>query len=244
MAIHTRNVEYPAEISNRRREFLKNGAMISVLTTIAGTALLSQCSKEAAEEISPTEDLMREHGLLNRVMLVYDTCSRRLSGKEHFQPEALHGAAQIIRTFIEDYHEKLEEDFLFPRFVNANQLVSLVQLLYIQHAAGKKITDQILELTKANALKSSDDTEKLIGLLHDFNWMYRPHEAWEDTVLFPVLRKIVSKHEYYSLGEDFEKKEHALFGADGFDATVHKVEVIERQLGIGDLSMFTPTLPI
>ncbi len=34
--------------------------------------------------------------------------------------------------------------------------------------------------------------------------MYRPHEAREDTILFPALRKLVSKNEYHSLGEKFE----------------------------------------
>ena len=70
--------------------------------------------------------------------------------------------------------------------------------------------------------------------------MYEPHEAREDTVLFPALRKIVSPHEFGALGEDFEKKEHQLFGEDGFDKMVEKVAVIERQLGVYDVSQFTP----
>ncbi|AHF17361.1 hypothetical protein NIASO_06125 [Niabella soli DSM 19437] len=35
--------------------------------------------------------------------------------------------------------------------------------------------------------------------------MYRPHEAREDTVLFPAFRKIVSRHEYDSLGKHLKK---------------------------------------
>ena len=72
--------------------------------------------------------------------------------------------------------------------------------------------------------------------------MYRPHESREDTVLFPAIRKIVSKNEYFALGEDFEHKEHELFGQDGFDTMVEKVATIEKQLGIYDLSQFTPKL--
>ena len=33
--------------------------------------------KEKDEEISPAEDLMREHGVLNRVLLVYEEAVRR-----------------------------------------------------------------------------------------------------------------------------------------------------------------------
>lgn len=72
--------------------------------------------------------------------------------------------------------------------------------------------------------------------------MYRPHEAREDTVLFPAMRKIVSEDEYFALGEDFEDREHELFGEDGFETMVEKVANIEKQLGIYDLSRFTPII--
>jgi hemerythrin-like domain-containing protein len=223
-----------------RRDFLKKGAFFGTLAGIGGIGLFAGCSHEEAEEISPAEDLMREHGVLNRIMLVYDTCRDRLISGEQFPPGALNRAAQVIKTFIEDYHEKLEEDFLFPRFAKASQLLALVQLLYIQHAAGRKITDQVLQLANPNSLKNAADTEKLVWLLHDFNRMYRPHEAREDTVLFPALRNLMSEKDYHSLGEDFEKREQALFGKNGFEAVVAKVESIEIQLGINDLWQFTP----
>ena len=70
--------------------------------------------------------------------------------------------------------------------------------------------------------------------------MYSPHEAREDTVVFPAFKEILSKNEYDSLGEQFEKKEHELFGQDGFESMVEKVAGIEKKLGIYDLSQFTP----
>lgn len=75
-----------------------------------------------------------------------------------------------------------------------------------------------------------------------FNTMYSPHEAREDTVLFPAFRKIVSRHEYDSLGEEFEKSEHEKFGEDGFATIVDKVARIEKRLGIYELSQFTPNI--
>jgi hypothetical protein len=70
--------------------------------------------------------------------------------------------------------------------------------------------------------------------------MYASHEAREDTVLFPALHTIVSRNEYDSLGEEFERKEHRLFGKEGFEGMVPKVAEIEKQLGIYDLRQFTP----
>jgi hypothetical protein len=42
------------------------------------------------------------------------------------------------------------------------------------------------------------------------------------------------------MAEDFEKKEHQLFGEDGFEMMVKKVAGLEEQIGIGDLAQFTP----
>jgi hemerythrin-like domain-containing protein len=196
--------------------------------------------KKEEEEVSPAEDLMREHGVLKRVLLVYGEAIRRIELNEDLPPETVMESAKIIRNFIEDYHEKLEEDFLFPRLKKAGKLVNLVDVLLQQHQGGRKVTDITMQFATNQALKNLDDRRKLADSLRQFIRMYNPHEAREDTILFPEFRKIVSKNEYDSLGEDFEKKEHELFGEEGFEKIVDKVASIEKKLGIYDLAQFTP----
>jgi hemerythrin-like domain-containing protein len=193
--------------------------------------------KQKEEEVGPTEDLMREHGVLNRVLLVYDHFIERIEQKQDVKPESVTAAANIIRSFVEDYHERQEEQFLFPRFQKAGVLTDLVPVLKVQHEAGRRLTDQALTLANA---RGSDDRVKLAQALRRFVRMYRPHEAREDTVLFPALRKIVSPHEFDALGEQFENNEHKQFGADGFEMYRDKVADLEKQLGIYDLAQFTP----
>jgi hemerythrin-like domain-containing protein len=200
----------------------------------------SKTVEPAEEGVSPAEDLMREHGVLKRVLLVYGEGVRRLDAKQDLPPDAIADAADIIRTFIEDYHEKLEEDYLFPRFRRANVHVELVDVLSDQHQAGRRVTDQTLHLATLQAIRDPDDRERLAGSLRAFIRMYEPHEAREDTVLFPALRKIVTPHEYDALGEEFEKKERELFGGDGFEKMVDRVAGIEKRLGIYELGQFTP----
>ncbi len=229
-------------METNRRSFIGTSLKIAVIGGVTGMSILAGCNqKEDGEEqeVSPPEDLMQEHGLLNRVLLIYDKCRTQLTDNQRFPKEALTNAAGLIRTFVEDYHEKQEENYLFPRFRKANQLADLVDVLLQQHKAGRSLTDQIAQLAKITS-PSMAENQKLIKLLSDFNNMYRPHEAREDTVLFPAFRKIVSRHEYDSLGEEFEKNEHRLFGDDGFEMMVNKVAGIEKSLGIYDLSQFTP----
>ena len=226
--------------STTRRAFVRSLPVLGAasLAITPGTLIGRQKEKEEEEEVSTTEDLMREHGILKRVLLAYDEIIRRIRSNKEFPPQAVTDGATIIRKFIEEYHEKLEEDHLFPRFRKAGKLVDLVDTLYKQHQAGRRVTDRIM--ATASALKTQDDRNRLAGDLEAFNRMYAPHEAREDTVLFPELHKIVSPHEYDAMGEQFESIERKTFGGDGFDIYVDKVAQLEKQLGIYDLAQFTP----
>jgi hemerythrin-like domain-containing protein len=181
---------------------------------------------EGEEDVAPPEDLMREHGVLNRVLLIYEEAIRRIDARQDLPPDALRHSADIIRTLIEEYHEKLEEDYLFPRFEAAKKLVDLTTVLRQQHEAGRRVTERITQLATAQTLKNPTSAASLKDALHQFTRMYRPHETREDTVLFPALRGVVSKHEFEALGEEFEKKEHTLFGQDGFEKVVEQVASI------------------
>src|SRR5207237_5282211 len=131
------------------------------------------------------EDLMREHGVLKRILLVYGEALRRMDAKEDLPPEPILESAKIIRSFVEDYHEQLEEKFLFPRFKKAGKLTDLVDVLLQQHQGGRRLTDRTMQLATRQALKDAGDRAKLADTLRRFVRMYEPHEAREDTVLFP-----------------------------------------------------------
>jgi hemerythrin-like domain-containing protein len=230
-------------MDDRRRFLCRAGVMAGSLIVPACATWAAQkekSEKKEEEEVTPTEDLMREHGLLNRILLIYDESRRRLEGKGDLDLAILSSAAEIIRNFIEDYHEKLEEQYLFPRFEKAGKLTDLVAVLKTQHEAGRKVTARILQLATRSADKDAAQRRDLADQLRLFNRMYRPHEAREDTVLFPALHQIVSRNEFDSLGEQFEKREHELFGEDGFEHMVDRVAGLEKSLGIYDLAQFTP----
>ncbi|WP_373056682.1 hemerythrin domain-containing protein [Zunongwangia sp. H14] len=242
--------ENKSKDTSRRGFIQKSGLWIAGAGVVGLSGIAVSCKnqenseKEEEEEemVSANEDLMREHGLLNRMLLVYDTAIGRMTASEEFNPNYINQTATIIRNFVEDYHEKLEEDYLFPRLEKANKLTGLTSTLRKQHKAGRGVTEQLLSLTNNGRALKGDDSKKIVDLLKAFNTMYRPHEAREDTVLFPAFKQVVSQHEYDALGEDFEKKEHEKFGEGGFDAMVDKVATIEKQIGVYELDQFTPKI--
>lgn len=187
--------------------------------------------------VSAVEDLMREHGVLDRVLLIYEELLRRMEADEPFPPGALKEATEIIRDFIQGYHEKLEEKYVFVKFQRAVAFDELLKTLQQQHDRGRLLVKDIIS---CDAFRSPDEKMRLMASMRAFIRMYRPHKAREDTVLFPTFRTLLRFAEYDMLGDIFEQEEERRFGEDGFAKTVKRVEGLEKTLGIYDLSQFTP----
>ncbi len=216
-----------------RRELIVAGAGAAALVATVGPAMAKDKDKDK-DEVSANDDLMREHGLLDRVLVIYEQALPRL-GKD-VSPSVIRDSAMIIRKFVEDYHERIEEEFVFPRLESGPQ-APLVARLRTQHQAGRRLTDAVMHLATASDERSR---HRLDETARAFVRMYRPHAAREDTVLFPAFHASLSKKEYERLGDMFEDKEHQMLGADGFEGMLAKVAAIEKQIGIDDIAVFTP----
>ena len=224
--------ESSPEVVQPRRTFLR---------AAAGAVVLSACTKESSLEphgsadVTPAEDLMQEHGVLERVLLLYHEAARRLEAADGLEMTVIGDAARLVRRFAEDYHEQLEERHVFPRMEAANRQVELVAVLRHQHQRGRELTDEILRWSAEGS-----DPLGLARVLRSFERMYRPHMAREDTVLFPAFREVVGPTAYRELGEQFEQEEHSRLGERGFAAAVAEIARLEHTLGIGDLAQYTP----
>lgn len=183
--------------------------------------------------VTATEDLMREHGVLDRVLLIYEAGARRLDQGEDIEAALFLQAGGIMRDFVHGYHEKAEEDEIFPRFQKAGRMVDLVSVLRAQHAAGRQLTDKVL--SAAPGLSNTAQRKAMIDAMKATVTLYRPHTAREDTDLFPTLRSIVTPSDFEGLAETLEKRENEKLGPDGFEKAVKAVEAIEKRLGTYDL---------
>ena len=226
-----------------RRAFVTAAAGFATIPVL-GQAAKGPEKKNKEPEVTPTEDLMREHGLLRRALLIYETCATRLHRKQPVEAVLLHDTASIIRKFVEQYHEKMEEDYLFPRFRKANREVELVSTLLEQHRVGRTVTDKVISLTANSANLNDASTQQ--ALAHHLDWflyLYRPHAAREDTILFPALHDIVTAREYDLLGDQFEDIEHKQIGEHGFEDMLGRIADTEKKLGIYDLAQFSHEPP-
>jgi hypothetical protein len=100
----------------------------SLLASIAGAAAagitLAGCTKRHGSDadesgegnVTAKEDLMREHGILRRILIVYrEVAPKLVSNAAAVDATALLSAGKLFQTFGERYHEQLlEEGHIFP----------------------------------------------------------------------------------------------------------------------------------
>lgn len=180
---------------------------------------------------------MTEHGVLKRLLLVYETASGRLAAGETPPAEAIAETADLITDYVEGFHEGLEEAYIFPRVQAANP--ALIHTLLVQHDRGRHLTSAISFLTTQN-LEHAAARTSLRRYLDMFVAMYARHEAWEDTVVFPAIRAVTRPQTLDQLATRFAELEAAQYGDTGHVRILARVSSIERRLDIGDLADFTP----
>jgi hemerythrin-like domain-containing protein len=197
-------------------------------------------SSRPAADAPPDVDLMEEHGILKRVLLIYQAAVGRLEAGGEPPVEAIHGAALVVHDFIEAFHEALEEGYVFPLLRRAGELAATVDTLLTQHARGRQRTQMILATATTAGFRSPSTRAEVVDAIDLFVRMYQPHEAREDTVVFPAFRALCSTGQLDDLAQTFAGLQQAQFGAGAFEQVLSQVVAIEESLGIYDLDQYTP----
>jgi hemerythrin-like domain-containing protein len=229
---------------------LRNGRRDALVVT--GGLLLTGVTRAAephekakGEEVTANEDLMREHGIIRRCLLVYrETCRRARRDPSSVPLVPLLRTAHLFREFAEDYHERaLEEEHIFPVVRRLHWPVAgWPDILAEQHQRGREITDFALRAAARPSLPPAE-AMALANALDALVTMYEPHAAREDTELFPAWKQSLGPKAYEEMGERFEDIEHRTFGGDGFDIALGRLVEIEREFGLTDLEAFTAPRP-
>jgi len=246
--------------SNTRRDFMRTSAIVGtglLLTSCNGGKMANTASGKKEEtsskpdenkmgdEVTATEDLMREHGVLRRALLVYSAVAVKLrTSASSISPDALQKTATLFREFGEEYHEKkLEEAYIFPAVKKVGgEAASYPDILITQHNRGREITDYIISVTRSAKLGTSN-AESVAKSLEAFVLMYRNHAAREDTIIFPAWKETMTGEQLDEMNDKFEDIEHEQFGEDGFEDAVKQISAIENSLGLADISQFTAPAP-
>src|SRR6266478_123242 len=246
--------------NSTRRQFIHMSTMVSATLLLIGCRSGSGENSRMARsdrspgkadqnqmggEVTATEDLMREHGVLRRALLIYSAAAMKLrASPSSIAPEALQKTAKLFRAFGEEYHEKkLEEAYIFPAVKKVGgEATPYADVLVVQHNRGREITDYIISVTQGAKIGASN-AEPLAKALEAFVLMYRNHAAREDTIIFPAWKQTMTGKQLDEIGDKFEDIEKEQFGGDGFEDAVKQINAIEGSLGLADIAQFTAPPP-
>jgi hemerythrin-like domain-containing protein len=224
---------------------LAAGAALITIPSLAEPKKTANGNENEEPEVTATEDLMREHGILRRILLVYRESAVRLRrDAAAVDGAALAAAANLFRRFGEEYHEKLlEEAHIFPVVKKrGGRAASEADILIAQHRRGREITGYILSATRSGKLSAPAGAE-LAGVFENLDRMYENHAAREDTIVFPAWKTAFTNRQLDEKGDEFEDIERKMFGHDGFEDAEKKISGIEETLGWADLAQFTAPPP-
>ena len=161
---------------------------------------------------------MREHGVLDRLLLIYEAGTRKFASNEDFDPAIITGSAEIVRDFIGNSHEKSED-----------------------LAASSRTPSHAIDFAiRARQSKGRGRSASAADIYPIVCHNVSPHAAREDTDLFPMLRTLVSAHEYDAMAEDYEKVGTSAFWRGRLRKDGSTVANLEKAIGINDLAQFTP----
>ncbi len=228
-------------MNQSRRAFFWNSCAAGSAGLLFASAPADAAGEDAAAPgPSPSEYLMRQHGIVHRLALVFETVAERAQEGEKIGAAFLETRG-LVHDFTEDYHEELEENYIFPRFAGGGPLQEMVSVLRMQHSMGHTLARRAYRLAENGSDLGEDERRELAGACRSYSRMYRAHAAFEDTEMWPALREAVSASKYARIRKSFARMAEERLGQDGFSGAVEQMAEIERKLGVGGLAEFTPT---
>ncbi len=216
--------------------------------TIAGIFLqVHQPLKEKGEKLegqvsSPAEDLMKEHGAIERIMLLYQRMIEKAITGQEIDVSVIHRASNLVSEYVAGHHEHDEEQYIFPKFREANYIVELVDTLERQHNVTRELNREAMELSSKGSEITQDEAVRLLDLCGMFINMYLPHISRENTILFPVFYDIVSADYVNEIKAKMEDEEEKVLGETGFRGLIGRISELEKEIGCHELSRYTAQL--
>ena len=216
--------------TSRRRDFFTTA-------TAVGATLVVGCTPDARApatpaRLTPNEDLMQEHGVLTRVIALWQHTDTQLREGQLASADALRRSITLVQELIQEHHERTEEAHVFPVLERAGRELALVRTLRDQHVLGRAATHESVELLSG----ALDPTSRLrvATLLEGLGRMMTAHVSREDTIVFPAFRSLLGAR-YADFGAEMEPDEEPEEVEHELAEAAEQLEELETALGVGDL---------
>ena len=184
--------------------------------------------------MQPTEILIEEHRIIEKMLMIVDTLCDRLEKGENVESEHFRKAVDFIKNFADKCHHRKEEDVLFTMLVEKGMRKDAgpIGVMLNEHKTGRNFVKNLVEALDKYEKGDKSAKDQVIENARGYTQLLKQHILKEDRILYPMGDRILTSHDQRELLEDFERVEKEEMG-EGVHQKYHKlVEILEKELGI------------
>lgn len=179
--------------------------------------------------MNPTEVLMAEHRLIERVLDALEAAAYRLRQGVPVPASLFLQVVEFLRGLADGSHHRKEEEMLFPAMTAAGlpPQGGPVGMMLTEHGEGRRLVGALQ--AAALRLQAGEEAARddLVPVALRYVELLRDHIGKEDEILFPMAEQVVAEPAWTALREAFDRdgQEAASRGEpDRFLALVAQIE--------------------
>lgn len=181
------------------------------------------------EIMLPTDDLMNEHRVIERMLGILTKASNRLEKGQDINPGLYVGAVDFLKNFADKCHHTKEEKLLFEKMMErgVSGEVGPIAVMMREHQDGRAHVKSLDKLSKEKMSKTT--REGLIKSSRAYVDLLSKHIQKEDNVLYPLANQILDKEDQKELEKGFEEVEEKVMGPGVHEKYHHMIEEWEER---------------
>jgi hemerythrin-like domain-containing protein len=184
--------------------------------------------------MEPTEVLMEEHRVIERLLTNLEIAVNRLDKGDDIRAGIFVDAAEIIKGFADGCHHRKEEGVLFPAMEEAgvpNQ-GGPIGVMLAEHEEGRRLTRAMRQA--AERVVAGDESAKgdMLENARSYVELLKQHIQKEDMVLFPLADRAILGEKRDEMVEAFEVVEREETGEGVHEKYLGMVEAFEKEASV------------
>ncbi len=180
----------------------------------------------------PTDVLKNEHRIIERMLRILFTASKKMQKGEEVDPQIFLKAVDFVRNFADKCHHGKEEDNLFPAIEKQGfpREGGPIGMMLIEHEEGRAhIRDLETAVKKYEQGDRSPQTKaNITGHAIGYAQLLTDHIQKEDTILYDIADHVIPPAEQDRLIKVFDEVEERLMGNGRHEAYLQLVDELEK----------------
>ena len=178
-----------------------------------------------------TEIMMEEHRAIERVLSSLERATLRLGRGDEVYLRFFSGCSAFFRGFVDGYHQKKEEQFLFPALVNNGlpKESGPIAVMLAEHAQGRYLAQLLGSATIQLQTGDLRRREQVINSAAGYIKLFRQHIYKEEKILSPLAEKVIPLEQKERINLSFESMQYEEMGEEVHEKYFSLAERLQRE---------------